>query len=178
MDPRSTIAAFDAFLAGQGEHYSAIVIGGTALALLGAINRPTRDCDVLDPAIPPTVAAAARRFALQQRTSGDPLADDWLNQGPATLAQVLPTGWRARVVELYTGQALRLQTLGRTDLLASKLFALCDRGTDLGDCLALRPGPGDLASLLPWLEQQDANPDWPAHVRATIDDLARRLHGL
>jgi hypothetical protein len=33
--------------------------------------------------------------------------------------------------------------------------------------------------VLPWLEQQDANPDWPAHVRATIADLRRRLsHGV
>ncbi len=56
------------------------------------------------------------------------------------------------------GAALELRCLGREDLLRSKRFALCDRGIDL---------------------HQDANPDWLAHVRATIGDVARRLgHGL
>jgi hypothetical protein len=65
------------------------------------------------------------------------------------------------------------------DLLRSKLFALCDRGTDLPDCVALAPTPDEIAVILPWLEQQDANPDWPAHVGATLHDLAGRLdHGV
>lgn len=33
----------------------------------------------------------------------------------------------------------------------------------------------ELAELQPWVALQDANPDWPAHVRATLADLARRL---
>jgi hypothetical protein len=65
------------------------------------------------------------------------------------------------------------------DLLRSKLFALCDRGFDLGDCLALAPTAGELGAILPWLEQQDGNPDWPAHVRATLADLGGKLgHGV
>jgi hypothetical protein len=33
--------------------------------------------------------------------------------------------------------------------------------------------------VLPWLEAQDANPEWPAHVRGTLADVAQRLgHGL
>jgi len=37
----------------------------------------------------------------------------------------------------------------------------------------------ELEEVAPWLEAQDANPDWPAHSRATLDDLRRRLgHGL
>lgn len=72
-----------------------------------------------------------------------------------------------------------LQTLGRDDLLKTKLFALCDRATDLKDCLAIAPTPAELDAALPWLAMQDANPDWPAHVAATIADLSRRLgHGL
>jgi hypothetical protein len=36
-----------------------------------------------------------------------------------------------------------------------------------------------IGGALRLLEQQDANPDWPAHVRATLADVARRLgHGL
>jgi hypothetical protein len=51
----------------------------------------------------------------------------------------------------------------------AKLFALCDRGIDIGDCIALAP----TATVLPWLELQDANPDWPAHVRVTLTDLGK-----
>jgi hypothetical protein len=50
-----------------------------------------------------------------------------------------------------------------------------DRGIDLADCLALAPTAAELRAILPWLEEQDANPDWPTHARETVADLARRL---
>jgi hypothetical protein len=63
--------------------------------------------------------------------------------------------------------------------LKTKLFALCDRGTDLGDCLALAPSADELDEAEPWVKEQDANPLWLDHVRATLDDLRRRLgHGV
>jgi hypothetical protein len=43
--------------------------------------------------------------------------------------------------------------------------ALCDRGIDLHDCVALAPTIHELDEITLWLQQQDANPDWPAHVR-------------
>ncbi len=56
---------------------------------------------------------------------------------------------------------------------------LAERGLDLGDCLALAPTREELARLLPWLDLQDGNPGWPAHVHATIADLEERLgHGV
>ncbi len=67
----------------------------------------------------------------------------------------------------------------RPDLLKSKLFALCDRGTDVPDVIALAPTAKELAECAPWLEGQDGNELWPAHVRATLADIARRLgHGV
>ena len=72
-------------------------------------------------------------------------------------------------------EAIVLYALGRADLLKTKLFALCDRGEDLDDCIALRPTPEELAEALPWVERQDANELWPAHVHASIADLARRI---
>ena len=76
-------------------------------------------------------------------------------------------------------EAIQLWTLGRPELLLSKLFALCDRGLDLGDCLALAPSAEELARSKAWIAAQDLHPDWPTHVRATLEDLARRLgHGL
>ena len=91
----------------------------------------------------------------------------------------LPAGWRERVEPIFEGQALILSTLGRPDLIKSKLFALCDRGTDLPDCIALAPTVEELAECLPWLERQDGNELWPDHVRNTVAELGRRLgHGV
>ena len=137
MDPRRTLTAFDAYLAGRALRLEAVVIGGAALNLLGVVARPTRDCDILVPALAPAITEAARAFAAEMRTAGDTLQDDWLNNGPASLARELPDGWRDRLQPLFSGAALELRALGRSDLLRTKLFALCDRGLDLGDCLAL-----------------------------------------
>jgi hypothetical protein len=109
----------------------------------------------------------------------DPLDADWLNNGPASLTDVLPSGWQERLQVAYRGKAITLNSLGRLDLLRSKLFALCDRGLDLPDCVALAPTTQELEEFQPWLEHRDSNPDWPAHTRAVIDDLRQRLgHGV
>ena len=179
MLPRETIAAFDVFLQKQGLDLEAVVVGGAALALLGVTHRQTRDVDVLHPDLPQAVAEAAREFAAVQRASGQFVADDWLNNGPSQLKEILPEGWMARSQVAFSGEALTFLVLGRGDLLKSKLFSLCDRATDLGDCLALAPSETEIGEAESWVALQDAHPDWPEHVRRTLDDLRRRLrHGI
>lgn len=175
MKPKETIAQFDRFLAERGLGLDAVVIGGVAMVLLDVASRQTRDCDVLDPRIPPEVADAARDFAVAVRARGEALGDDWFNNGPASLADLLPGGWRKRVQTLFEGAALTLRGLGRADLLKSKLFALCDRGLDLSDCIALAPTPEELEEVLRWLIRQDLHPGWPDHVRDTLADLRKRF---
>ncbi|HEX3765756.1 MAG TPA: DUF6036 family nucleotidyltransferase, partial [Kofleriaceae bacterium] len=177
--PREILEAFDGYLAARRLRLDAIVIGGAALNLLGVIARATKDCDILDPPLQPPIIEAARGFAAELRRRGEGLQDDWLNNGPASLATVLPPGWRDRLQPAFSGTAIRLRCLGREDLLRSKLFALCDRGFDLGDCLALAPTAEELRAVVPWLEQQDGHPGRPAHVQATLADLGQRLgHGV
>lgn len=150
MLPLVTIEAFDRHLARLELRFEGVVIGGSALVLLGVIQRLTRDVDILAPALPEAITTAARDFARRQRQEGVDLIDDWLNNGPTQLGDVLPAAWSERVVRVFEGEALVLSTLGRPDLLKSKLFALCDRGTD-----------------------------WPDHVRVTVAQLGRRLgHGV
>ncbi len=175
MRPKETIAAFDSFLAERELSLNAVVIGGAALGLLGVVPRQTRDCDILHPKLPKAIQGAANEFAEMRRREGDLLADDWLNNGPSSLADVLPSGWADRLQFAYEGKSIILHCLGRMDLLRSKLFALCDRGIDLKDCIALAPTVAELDEIRPWLEDQDGNPDWPAHARATLDDLRGRL---
>ncbi len=179
MLPRPTIEAFDAWPAERSLRLDAIVVGGSALALLGVTDRQTRDFDILEPELPKEISSAAREFAAHLRAEGVELADDWFNNGPIQLADVLPDGWRLRVQIVFTGAALTMATIGRADLLKTKLFALCDRGTDLADCVALAPTTRELEESEPWLCEQDGNPRWPDHVRATLEDLRRRLgHGV
>jgi hypothetical protein len=144
--------------------------------LLGVVHRPTKDCDILHPALPAAIVEAARAFARERRARGlEAIEDDWLNNGPSSLAAALPEGWATRLQPCFTGAAVVLRSLGRLDLLRSKLFALCDRGTDFVDCLALGPTTEELAEVEPWLAAQDLNPDWPAHVQRTLADVARRV---
>ena len=175
MKPTEILIKFDQYLADIGLRFEAVVIGGAALALLGIITRETQDCDVLDPNIPEDVAKAAREFSREVSKKGIDLKDDWLNNGPESLKDVLPKGWRLRLEKLYFGKALTLHTLGRFDLLKSKLFAFCDRGQDLMDCVALKPSQQELRDSLEWVKAQDANPGWPGHVEKQLAKLAEKL---
>lgn len=175
MFPLPTIEAFDDWLAERGIPFEGIVVGGAALALLGVIERQTRDFDMLAPELSSDIAEQAERFAEHMRGQGVELGDDWLNNGPIQLIDILPAGWRERLRHLFQGNALSLSTLGRPDLLKTKLFALCDRGTDLADCIALTPTASEIEEAEQWVTEQDANPLWPNHVRRTLQDLQARI---
>ena len=158
MKPAELLPQFDRFLAERGLRLDAVVAGGTALALLGIIQRETRDCDLLEPPLTEDLLRAAAAFATTLRDQGQVLRDDWLNNGPASPGPLLPEGWKQRLRLVHDGKALQL---------------------DLGDCLALRPSSEELAEAETWIIRQDLNPDWPTHVHSTLGDLAGRLgHGL
>lgn len=176
MDPHPTLLAFDRFLAVRTLKLEAVVVGGVALRLLGVISRPTLDCDILHPPLPAPIEEAARAFALERRADGEDLPDNWLNNDPEEFREVLPAGWLERSEPLFDGAALSLRVPHRLDLLRTKLAGLCVRGTDLADCLAMAPSPGELAEVKGWAQRQRVpRPDWAGHVGRVLDDLARRL---
>ena len=168
------LQAYDRFLRKQGLHLEAIIVGGTALNLLGYISRQTRDVDIIAPELSEELRQASKEFA---KTIPN-LWEEWLNNGPASLTDILPKGWEDRLQRSFQGKALTLQILGRTDLLKTKLFAYCDRGTDFADCVAMSPTIVELEDALDWVIQQDANSMWPDHVRNRFEALKKRLgHG-
>jgi len=148
MEVAEFIPLFDEYLKKRGLDFEAVVIGGAALALIGVVSRPTRDCDILDPLNPKEILEAASEFAISVRKSGNHLQDDWFNHMPSSLSTLLPKDWPQHPQVAFKGDSLTLYTLGREDLLRTKLFALCDRGTDLSDCLALKPTLADLGGRL------------------------------
>ena len=87
----------------------------------------------------------------------------------------LPWAWEKRLVPAFKGKALALYTLERQDLLKTKLQGLCNRGMDKADCIAMRPSKEELRAAIPWLKDQDGNPDWPKHVEGALADLAKDL---
>lgn len=175
MDVKATILLFDQHLSEEGLHFDAIVIGGAALNVMEVIQRETIDVDCLSPKIPDAIIASADRFRIQNPDLL--LSKEWLNNGPETLIRELDADWHSRVVEIYVGKAITLKTLGRIDLLKTKLFAYCDRETDLQDCIALRPTIEELADCLQWVKERDAHPKWPENVEVHFQKLIRKLRG-
>ena len=169
---KTLIPSFDEFLGKRGLRFEGVVIGGAALQLLDIITRRTKDCDVLTPVIPPEIKQASEDFATEAG-----LVSDWFNNGPASLLRDLPQGWQAHLRPIYQGTNLRLLTLGREDILRSKLFAYVDRGIDEEDVIKLNPSKEEINAVLDWVKDRDANPTWPEYVEMRINDLMRRLYG-
>lgn len=175
MNPIDVVKKFDLYLDKKGLTFEAVVIGGAALSILGIISRQTQDVDVLDPEIPKDIMEAAKSFAKEEGIAETSLKENWLNHGPESLRKYLRKNWRLRTQELFSGKAITFTTLGRTDLIGTKLLAYCDRGTDLKDCLDLKPTRDELLELLPWLQDYDTNPGWPKYLQSQIEDIAKRM---
>lgn len=174
MEVKIVIERFDRHLESKGMTFSGVVIGGAALNLLGVVDRATSDVDCLRPELSKELLEVAEEF--RARNPDLELKENWFNNGPISLQRDLPEGWFKRCVPLFQGSALTLSTLGREDLLRSKLLAYCDRGDDLKDCIKLNPTRKEIQGVQGWIEQYDGNPDWPEHVRRQLSILSKRLN--
>lgn len=135
----------------------------------GATNEPNRH------QIPNDIIQAAKLFATIEGIAETSLKENWLNHGPESLRKYLRPNWRMRLQPLFKGSAITFTTLGRVDLIGTKILAYCDRGTDLKDCIDLKPSRDEILEILSWVEQYDLNPDWPKYVRGQVEELAKRL---
>ena len=170
------ITQFDQYLLTKGLAFECCIIGGAALSVLKVTNRFTRDVDCLIENIPEEIKTAAINFAKENPDLN--LAKDWLNNGPAQLIKNLPDGWQSRLQPAFGGTQLKLTTLGRADLLKTKLFAYCDRtDPDYADLLKLNPTRDELSDAISWVKHQDANPSWPDNVERLFLNLKQALHG-
>lgn len=169
------IVEFDEYLTRKGLSFEATIIGGAALLILNITIRQTKDVDCLDPLIPPEIKNASKDFAKENPQLK--INSDWLNNGPQSLSENLPKGWRNRLQPLYKGESLILTTLGRPDLLKTKLFAFCDRtDPDFSDLLQLEPNRQELNNSIEWVKECDTNPTWPLHVEKMFENLRRALN--
>lgn len=160
------LGTLGALLEARRLEYSLVAVGGGSLLLLGLLQRPTKDLDIVavvgqrgyakaEP-LPEPLVLAVRDTA---RALG--LADDWINAGPASLLDFgLPAGFETRLDFRRFG-TLELRLLGRPDQIALKLYAACDHGPSskhTADLRQLAPTQSELLEGARWARQHDPSP--------------------
>lgn len=170
-DLNKVLMALNNELAGKNILRELITCGGGALVIMGVSSRETRDLDVISPQIDSQLLecshSVAKAFGLDK---------NWLNNGPSGFCTDLEKGWELRAVVSFCDSNLIVKTLGRRDLLATKLQGLCDRDEyDLEDILSLKPTEIEIESLKNWLLGQDASIYWPKRVTLQIQKLIARI---
>ncbi|MDO8188435.1 DUF6036 family nucleotidyltransferase [Conexibacter sp. JD483] len=155
----SLLRALGEQLAAAGAAFDVVVVGGSALLVLGLASRATKDVDVLavrtggslvsaDP-LPPALVEASDRVA---RDFGLPA--DWLNSGPAGLMDFgLPEGFAERVEVREYGPALTVRFASRFDQIHFKLYAAVDASTPgkhAADLRELSPTRDELIAAARW----------------------------
>lgn len=171
---REAIEKFDQYLSENGLNFEAIIIGGAALNIMDVISRQTKDVDFLDPDIPEEIKKASENFATKNPILKlDP--KNWMNNGPKTLINDLPKDWRNDLQKIYEGKSLTLWTLGRLNLLRTKLYAYADREIDYNDCIALNPTGLELDQCFAWVLKGDISELWPERVEFIFKKLKKDL---
>jgi len=166
MNIQSILNILEAELKGHSETLEITICGGAAIQLLGYSNRPTKDIDVIVPTIPEHLQPLIKSIANTHQ-----LAEDWLNNGPASLIHDLEIGWQDRTTLLYMGQHLTIRVLSRQDLIFSKLYAMCDRREDIRDLLAMKVTDDELQIAGTLVKEKDGNPNWPEWVNICIAEI-------
>lgn len=153
-----------AHLEDRGLCIEVVAIGGSALLLLGIIERPTQDLDLIavveDGALrklellPPVLEETRDAVAAHLD-----LASDWLNTEPSSVMDLgLPEGFQGRCIQETFG-SLTLHLAGRFDQICLKLHAAADRGDPRGkhalDLRALQPTRNELVRAARWSQTHD-----------------------
>lgn len=154
-----------AVLESRGLASRILVVGGSSLLLLGLIDRPTADLNVIGTAvgdryvktesIPEPLATAARDVGAALG-----LGATWINAGPASLFDLgLPQGFETRVL-VYSYGNLEVHVPGRVDLLCFKLYAAVDHSgaresKHLVDLRDMEPTAEELLRAARWTRTHD-----------------------
>jgi len=164
-------------LEARGSSYALVVVGGSSLLLLGLIDRPTRDLDVLGLVLPDRYVkldVLPEPLAKAVADVGDALglANDWLNIGPASLLDFgLPAGFRDRVTIRRFG-ALELHISSRLDQVCFKLYAAVDQGPrsrHFADLTSLAPSFEELRFAARWTVTHDPSPGFRQELLAALE---------
>lgn len=160
---QEALETLGAVLESRGQAYDVVVIGGGALLLLGLIERPTRDLDIVSRVDgerwvegEPMPEGLARAIVEVARALD--LDDHWLNAGPTHLMRFgLPPGFADRVV-IRRYQGITIRFAARVDQVAFKLYAAVDQGPNskhFRDLSLLDPSRSELEAAARWCQTHD-----------------------
>lgn len=152
-------------LADRGHYYEVVAIGGGGLLLLGQIEHPTKDLDLialveaeqLVSAIPLPMNLLQAAVDVGRALN---LGEGWLNIGPASLFEMgLPEGFKERMHTRHYG-GLTIHLAGRLDQICFKLYAAVDQGPfskHFADLKRLNPTHEELQTARHWCVRQDVS---------------------
>jgi hypothetical protein len=189
-DVETALQRVGELLDADGHAYAIVILGGAALNLLGIVQRPTTDVDILafaNPKTPqptalrrppepmPEALLRAARIVARDMT----LDEEWLNTGPALQWRAgLPPGL-ARRVHWRRYAALWVGITNRYDLIFFKLFAAADSTGPVSvhyrDLLALAPAREELEAAAAWVETQDASPAFTLGLGKVVKHVRKDL---
>jgi hypothetical protein len=160
-----------------------LVCGGSALNVLGLIQRATEDVDILayvkrnegqevffvkaEP-LSPELKMAAEKVARDFN-----LPEHWLNPGPTSAVDLgLPEGLMQRVITKQFGPKLVIDFLGRYDQIHFKLYAAVDQGgKHFDDLLALKPSSQELEDAARWTITQDPSEGFGLVIKDFLNQI-------
>ncbi len=160
-----------------------LVCGGTALNVLGYVQRTTEDVDIVAyiekgkdgetritkaEGLKPDLKEAAERVQKDFN-----LTDNWLNTGPASVMDFgLPEGYRDRVKIHSYGEKLKIYFLERYDQIHFKLYAAVDRGgKHFDDLMALKPTEDEIEQAARWSMTHDISEPY----KGVLKDLLKQI---
>ena len=168
------------YLEDRGNAIEVVGIGGSALLLLGIIDRPTQDLNLIAvleagtfrklDALPPVLVETRDAVAAHLG-----LAPDWINTGPSdVMDHGLPGGFTSRCIKHIYG-SLTLYIPGRVDQICFKLHAAVDRGDPRGkhanDLKALTPNREELVAAARWVQTHDPSAGFRSVLILVLSDL-------
>jgi hypothetical protein len=178
---RTALQTLGEVLQGRAQSSRILVVGGSSLLLLGLIDRPTADLDVIGTAvgdhyvkaasIPKSLASAARDVGAALG-----LGPNWLNAGPASLFDFgLPLGFETRV-QVLTFASLEVHVPGRYDLICFKLYAAVDHSGErlskhMRDLQDMEPTADELAAAAAWTRTHDPSEGFRGELLKILKSL-------
>lgn len=164
----------------DSEPVNLVVCGGSALIIIDAVKRITKDVDVLGTIkdkkeiiefapVPETLKEAVSQVA---RDLG--IEENWLNTGPKDLLKYgLPEGCIERLQERKYGRLLTVYFVSRFDQIHFKVYAAVDSGPGrhVDDLLALKPTEEEMEKAARWAMTHDASEGF----QAILKEMLRKL---
>lgn len=164
----------DRALKNKGQYREFTIFGSGSLLIQGIASesRATTDVDMVDPKIDMELQAlcadVGKKFNLDLT---------WLNSAGYIYSLNFPRGWKDRTAIVYNGDALKVKTLSRKDLIATKLYAACSRQleTDMIDLRDLKPEEFELNFAKQWILSRPDAKEVEAKLQSILSTFSRGI---